>query len=403
MSARTILSLALAAALTLPAAGFAGCSSAQQAPSSAAGQQSSQNAAAPQGAGERPSAPDIAGLTYERTMDLKYATQFDVYYYEGGYKLIDVHGSARYLVVPEGAQAPQGLDSDIVVLQAPLDRIYMGASSAMAQFFSIGADADVAFSGTDESGWQIDEPRQALESGAMAYAGKYSAPDYEQLVAGGCDLALESTMILHAPDAQEMLEELGIPVFIERSSYEAEPLGRAEWVRAFGALTDREDEAEAAFEAQEQVVQSIGQEPATGKTVVFFSVSPDGTVAVRRPDDYVARAIEQAGGSYAFDGLKTAEQNPSVSITMEDFYSTASQADYLVYNGTIDDPLSSVDDLLGKSDVFADFKAVKEGHVWTSDRKMFQSTDQIAAMIEDFHTVVTDGDPESTTFLHKVS
>lgn len=75
MSARTVLSLALAAALALPAAGLAGCSSAQQAPSPAAGQQSAENAAAPQSAGERPAAPDIAGLTYERTMDLKYATQ----------------------------------------------------------------------------------------------------------------------------------------------------------------------------------------------------------------------------------------------------------------------------------------------------------------------------------------
>lgn len=40
-------------------------------------------------------------LTYESTMDLTYATEFDVYYYKDGYKLIDVHEDKQYLIVPE--------------------------------------------------------------------------------------------------------------------------------------------------------------------------------------------------------------------------------------------------------------------------------------------------------------
>ena len=39
-------------------------------------------------------APEITGLTYEKTLDLEYATGFDVFYYEDGYLLIDVHDSA---------------------------------------------------------------------------------------------------------------------------------------------------------------------------------------------------------------------------------------------------------------------------------------------------------------------
>ena len=38
------------------------------------------------------------------------------FYYKDGYKLIDVHEGRQYLIVPEGKEAPKGLDSDIVVI-----------------------------------------------------------------------------------------------------------------------------------------------------------------------------------------------------------------------------------------------------------------------------------------------
>ena len=66
------------------------------------------------------SAPEIAGLTYEKTMDLTYAEEFDVYYYKDGYKLIDIQESGKYLIVPEGKEAPEGLDEDIKIIQQPL-------------------------------------------------------------------------------------------------------------------------------------------------------------------------------------------------------------------------------------------------------------------------------------------
>lgn len=53
-------------------------------------------------------APELPGLTYESTMELTYAECFDVYNYEGGYSLIDVHDSARYLVVPDGRKHRRG-------------------------------------------------------------------------------------------------------------------------------------------------------------------------------------------------------------------------------------------------------------------------------------------------------
>ena len=90
--------------------------------------------------------------------------------------------------------------------------------------------------------------KEAMEKGDIIYAGKYSEPDYETMLDEECDLALESTMINHTPEVKEMIEDLGIPVMIDRASYESDPMGRAEWIKLYGELTDHQKEAEAFFE-----------------------------------------------------------------------------------------------------------------------------------------------------------
>lgn len=349
-------------------------------------------------------APDVAGMTCTGKLKLDYATGFDVYYYENDYAWIDVHDSAQYLLVPDGMDAPDGLSADVIVLQKPLNRIYLAASSAMALFRALDSLDCIKMTGIDASGWYIQEAKDAIEEGTMQFAGKYSEPDYEMLVDEDCDVAIESTMILHTPKVQEMIENLGIPVFIDRSSYETHPLGRTEWVKLYGAMMDKEEEAADFFAKQAEVIGEMEDFQNTEKTVAFFFVSTDGTVVVRRTEDYIPSMIELAGGRYVFQDLTGPEAtNSSVSMSMEEFYAAAKDADYLVYNATIDNPIASVDELLAKNELFADFKAVKEGNVWCVGKYMYQATDIVGQLIRDFHLMLTDGDPLQMTFLEKVS
>ena len=348
-------------------------------------------------------APSLPGLTAESVLPLKYATCYNIFYYSDGFKLIDIPKSAQYLVIPEGAEAPDGLDPEIVRIYEPLDSIYLAATSAMALFDAIDSVDAITMSGTSEGGWYIDAPLKALEEGTMVYAGKYSEPDYEKMVALDCDLAIESTMILHSPEVQEMIEDLGIPVLIDRSAYETGPLGRTEWVKLYGALMNRDEEANAFFAEQTALIEGLEDFPNTGKTVAYFSVNTDGSVVVRTNNDYIPGMIELAGGIYLFDGMFPNVTASTQAISMEQFYSTALDADYLIYNATIEDPLSSVADLIDKDAVFADLKAVREGNVWQVDKKAYQSTDKLASLIVDFNLMLTDGDPAGMTFLQKVN
>lgn len=346
---------------------------------------------------------EIPGLTLEETLEPQYAKGYTIYYYQGGYKVIDVHDSAKYLLVPEDGKVPEGLSEDMVVLQMPLDHIYLAATSAMALFDAVDALDHIRLSGTESSDWYIDNAVNAMESGDILFAGKYSEPDYELLLDEGCDLAIESTMILHTPKVQEMIEELGISVFLDYSSYEEHPLGRTEWIKVYGAMTDKDEEASEFFAEQAEVIEELKDFQNTEKTVAFFYVSTTGQVVVRKSDDYIPAMIEIAGGRYIFDDLEnTSSNSPSVNMTMEEFYATAVDADYLIYNSSIDNQIHSMDELTAKSELFEDFKAVQNGNVWCTGKYLYQATDIVGNLITDIHNVVTDNTSAEMSFLYKV-
>ena len=100
------------------------------------------------------SAPKIDGLTYTGTMALQYATCFNVYYYEGGYKLISVPKSGDYLLVPDGKEAPKGLSDDITVIGQP-QNIYLAATSAMSLFCALDSLNVITMCGIKADDWTI--------------------------------------------------------------------------------------------------------------------------------------------------------------------------------------------------------------------------------------------------------
>ena len=319
------------------------------------------------------------------SMPLSYAENFAVDYYTEDAAVLTLGGTDRYLLLKQDAEAP-------------------AASSSAADLFDrIGALDCVAFTSTKASDWRLDAMRAALDDGAIQYAGKYSAPDYELLLEEGTDLIVENTMIFHTPAAQEKLVSLGFPLFVEYSSYEPHPLGRVEWIKLYGLLTGHLAEAEAFFEEQIAAVQAVDTAESNGKTVAFFHFTPNGAVVVRRNADYVTRMIELAGGETAFTDLPEDDKALStVTIQMESFYTQARDADVLIYNSTVAGELADLDALLAQNPLMAEFKAVQTGNVWCTEQSMFQRSSAAAGMITDFHRILSGSD-ENLQFLHKLS
>jgi iron complex transport system substrate-binding protein len=208
-------------------------------------------------------------------------------------------------------------------------------------------------------------------------------------------------MIFHSPETKEQLEKVGIPVFIDWSSYETDALGRTEWVKLYGAMTDHENEAESFF--REELRRSGLKEgfEKTGKTVAFFYFNSRGLAVVRNSDDYIPKMIRDGGGDYVFDSLKEKSDSISMDISMEEFYAAAADADYIIYNGSIDSSVETLRDLVAKNSLLSDFRAVKDSNVYIVDKEFYQSTDTVSEFARDVHLMLS-GDTGGMKFLKKM-
>lgn len=115
--------------------------------------------------------------------------------------------------------------------------------------------------------------------------------------------------------------------------------------------------------------------------------------------------IELAGGSYVPKTADTDENALStMNMQMETFYAEAKEADCLIYNSTIEGELQTMDELLQKSPLLKDFKAVKSGNVWCTGKNMFQETMGLGDMILDLHAVLSEAEPDENSlhYLHRL-
>ena len=346
--------------------------------------------------------PALAGFSFDEKLVPDYAEGFVIYYDRSGCRLIDVFQEGRYLVLPSGLELPEDLPEDVTVIRLCPECIYLSNSAAMSLFDAMDAVDTVRLCSLTEDNWYLDAPKEAMQAGKLQFAGKYSEPDYELLVESGCDLAIENTMIYHAPEVKEMLEELGIPVFVDRSSYEPHPLGRAEWIRVYAAMLGRDAEADSFFREQEALAEEAGRRDYSGKTVAVFSVNTNGSIVIRKRDDYIPNMLRMAGGKYVFDELPGAEGSGSMNLSLEEFYALAGDADCLLYNAAIEYAPESIEALTAINPLFAEFKAVREGQVWTTQKSLYQSMGSTAEIIMDFSRMLDEAAGEVTGYVAKL-
>ena len=91
-------------------------------------------------------------------------------------------------------------------------------------------------------------------------------------------------------------------------------------------------------------------------------------------------------------------------IQMDSLNHDAADADVLIYNSTSEGEIRTMDELIAKCPLLAQFKAVQNGNVWCTAQSLFQQSMELPDLILDMNRVFTEGTPADSelTFLTHV-
>lgn len=295
---------------------------------------------------------------------VKYAKNFDIEYH-GNYKILRVkYDNKWYTYVLYRDKKP---DVEGIPIKIPVKRLVVMSSTHIAQLEAINAtDSIVGIMWGKRYKIYFEDVAKKLESGEIIDVGSPNAPDYEKILALKPDL-----VVIYVTEYNEQvkrkLEELKIPYVIDSEWKETDPLGRAEWVKFFAALTDKEKEAEKYFSKVERNVLYVRKivEGLEKPKLIWFSIWK-GTVYVPRGDSYVAKMAEYANVDYVFSDLNG---TGSAKITLEDLLLRGSDADIAVYSSY---RVKTVSDLLKIDSRLAEIKAVKTGRIYRISEDYWQ-------------------------------
>lgn len=325
---------------------------------------------------------------------------------EKAYSKIEVFDKEKkldtsWLLLPEGVDKVSGAPAGVNIMTfRDRQNIMVSSASTMALINAMDALSKVPMTTADTT-WRIQEIKDAIDKGTVKEVGKYSKPDYEQIISIGAEkhvtFAVFSTMLDSVPDVYDQLTKTcNLRIMRDQSSYESHPLGRTEWIKIYGEIFDMRDKSDAVFNGQVEILNEttskINVPEAERKTVlIFYTTSTKDTFYVRNAADYVTELVNLGGGK------QVAEIGPGKSgntkMTQESFIQECSQADYVLYNwtsgasGVKDESLQGlIDARLG--DWFKDFKAYKEGNVWRTSNDFYQKMDKMGEMVADINKML---------------
>ena len=334
-------------------------------------------------------------LVLDHEEELQYATRFTLTRYEGGYSAFTIPGidDRKFLIVPEGKKVPDSFSENTVILQQPVNRICYSSGSLASLAEALGAMDSFATVSIEKENWALESVIRGMEDGSIRFSGSYKTPDFEILLDEGVQLDIDTSMLVSHPDIQKKYEELGIPYLIEDSSKEQHPLGRLEWIKLLGAILGKDEEAAAYFEAQVEKVRAVEGMEGRGKTAALFYIGERATY-VRNAGDYTTAMLNLAGGRSITAGLGIG-QGGNTKMDFEEFYVQCKDADYLFWI-IMSCPCETIDELIEYNSVFADFKAVQNGNVYTSKPGFAQRTADIVDVILEWNQIFSDPSIEET-------
>ncbi|MCF8588593.1 ABC transporter substrate-binding protein [Gordonia liuliyuniae] len=208
---------------------------------------------------------------------------------------------ASYVLVRCGAPTPKldGALADAPQVEVPIRTMYSGSTTHLPAMAALGAaDAVTGVSTTDFV--STPQVRSRIDEGKVTQYAEAGVPNVEKVIAGRPDVLVSDGM---DDPSYPKLQQAGIDVLADADWLEASPLGRAEWIKFFGALTGHEKAATEVFDGIKRDYNAVAAKVANApKTNVLLGGIENGTWTMAAGGSYFGRLTRDAGGDYPWAG-----------------------------------------------------------------------------------------------------
>lgn len=266
------------------------------------------------------------------------------------------------LFISRGGERPPR-DFEGVVVEAPIKRLVCMSSSYTAFIEAIDElDVVVGVSGARYISSEALQNRYAR--GEVRDVGYDNSVNYELIASLRPDLVLVYGVAGENSVMTDKLRELSINVMYIGDYLENTPLGKAEWIVAFGEMLDCRERAEQKFDCISadynsalELVSNVRWRPR-----VMLNAPWRDTWFVPGDRSYIVKLIRDAGGVYACEGVDSDKSRP---ISAEAAYVIANSSDIWVNPNQA----RSINELTQTNPRFAEIPAVINRHVYNCTRR----------------------------------
>lgn len=301
----------------------------------------------------------------------RYATGFDISSAEGtASTLITVRnpwqgaeGVKKHLFISrEGERAPEGFAGQVI--EGAAQRVVCMSSTYVAMIDALDCtERVVGVSGIDYI--YNTRVREAAAEGRVRDVGHDSDINFELLMTLRPDIVLLYGVAGENGTANSKLEELNIPYLYLGDYVEESPLAKAEWAVVMAEILGVRERGEEMFAGIAERYTSLRErvaQSATERPTVMLNTPYRDTWYMPSSRSYAVQLVEDAGGRYIYDGNHGTSSQP---IDLEQAYLLTREADYWINVGQY----ASIEDLRRAYPRFSGAKAVREGRVYSADRR----------------------------------
>ena len=297
---------------------------------------------------------------------IKYAKGFDIVTVNGLKKLIIKTGYQNaktvfeYLILNKTAKKAS-LNNQTI--QVPIKEIVVTSTTHIPMVELLNEESSIV--GFPHATYiSSEKTRTLIDAGKIKEIGKESSLNTEILL----DLQPELVVGYSVSSADKSLttiKKAGINVIYNGDWLEETPLGRAEWIKFFGVLFDKEKQADSIFKEIENNyldAKNIALKAARKPTILSGAIMSKDIWNLPAGDSFVAQFLKDANLNYLW---KNSKGKGSLSLSFESVFDTGRNADFWIAPGYF----SSKEQLLQSNQIYAEFEAFKNDRIFTPSTK----------------------------------